>query len=119
MLFCGPVTSHLGTGIPVMILGSISSNIRASQEARYLYSPYYSCNNLKGYHKKCTASREIKKKKNRGALKKNYETLDMWQSSLTPPPREVWTQKVWTLRMGSDTPSPYRSLDIWTKKDCK
>ena len=45
--------------------------------------------------------------------KKNYEILDMWQNSLTPPPpREVWTQKVWTLRMRSDPPPP--PSVVWT-----
>ena len=46
------------------------------------------------------------------------ETLDIVQSSLTPsPPKEVWTQKVWTLRLCLDPPpSPYSRLDIFTLK---
>ena len=40
----------------------------------------------------------------RGAIKKkNYQTLDIVQTSADPPPiRQVRTQKVWTLRLGSD-----------------
>ena len=39
--------------------------------------------------------------------KKNYQTLDIVQTSADPPPiRQVWTQKVWTLRLGSDPPLP-------------
>ena len=36
--------------------------------------------------------------------KKNYQILDIGQNSAEPPPpiRQVWTQKVWTLRLGSD-----------------
>ena len=49
--------------------------------------------------------------------KKNYEILDIVRNSDDPPPPSlVWTQKVWTLRLGSDPPPPYRSLDILTLK---
>ena len=52
----------------------------------------------------------------REAIKKK-KTTKFWTLSKTlmapPPPRLVWTQKVWTLRPGADRPSPpYRSLDI-------
>ena len=52
--------------------------------------------------------------------KKSYQILDIVQTSADPHPlppiRQVWTQKVWTLRLGSDPPSPYCSLDILTQK---
>ena len=70
MLFCGPVTSHPGTGIPVMILGVL--RIRASQEAIYLYirNIVYI---IKGDHEICTASRKINVfiRKKRKKRKKN------------------------------------------------
>ena len=48
----------------------------------------------------------------RGAIKKkNYQTLNIVQTSADPSPpiRQVWTQKVWTLRLGSD---PHQQLFI-------
>ena len=36
--------------------------------------------------------------------KKNYKILDIVQNSETPPPRLVWTHKVWTLSLGADPP---------------
>ena len=45
--------------------------------------------------------------------KKNYQTLDIVQTSTDPfPIRQVWSQKVWTLRLGSDNPpTPHWALE--------
>ena len=43
----------------------------------------------------------------KGSLqKKKLRNFGHVAKFLDPPPREVWTQKVWTLRMGSDPPPP-------------
>ena len=47
----------------------------------------------------------------RGALKKNYETLDMWQSSLTPPLGRYGRKKFGRLEWGrTPPPSPSRKF---------
>ena len=43
--------------------------------------------------------------------KKKYEILDMVQTPETPPPRLVWTHKVWTLSLGADPPP---LTEVWT-----
>ena len=35
------------------------------------------------------------------AIKKKATKLDIVQTSADPPPRQLWTQKVWMLRLGS------------------
>ena len=51
----------------------------------------------------------------REAIKKK-KTTKFWTLSKTPrpppPPRLVWTHKVWTLSLGADLSPPYQSLDI-------
>ena len=50
--------------------------------------------------------------KDREAIKKkHYEILDIVQNSETPPPRLVWTHKVWTLSLGADPPP---LTEVWT-----
>ena len=41
----------------------------------------------------------------KGSHKKTMKLWALSKAPMTPPPRLVWTQKVWTLRLGSDTRS--------------